>query len=305
MVCARANAKKYIESDRLLYPQITGNIIMIETRAHKEYHKEIQEWHSNRLMELKKPESWLSVIGLFWLEPGENTYGSHPSNTIIFPKLPGIPDRIGSLLLENNTVHMNVNPEANVTIQGKPVTSSVIFGKSKRPVTASLGSLHWQVIKRQDLIGLRLRNTKNPAIEAFTGIERFPISLDWRIPAQFDRYNPPRKIEVPNVLGQINRQLSPGAVVFKVGTREFRLDVTGTPENKSFFIVFGDMTNGYETYKRGRFLSVVAPNEDGELYVDFNKAYNPPCAFTDYATCPIPPSQNQLSIRIEAGEKKV
>jgi uncharacterized protein (DUF1684 family) len=267
------------------------------------YLSELKEWHSNRLMELTKPDGWLSVIGLHWLKLGENTFGSDLTNTVIFPSLPGIPGRVGSFFVEKRLVRMIVQPEINVTIQGKPVTSSVIFGKSKRPITVSLESLHWQVIKRKELIGLRLRDTANPAIEAFEGIDCFTASLDWRIPARFDRYDPPRKIEIPNVLGQITKQRSPGAVVFSIGTEEFRLDVTGSPESKSFFIVFGDVTNGEETYKRGRFITVDAPDEQGHLYIDFNKAINPPCGFTDYATCPMPPVQNRLPIRIEAGEK--
>lgn len=264
---------------------------------------EIKAWHSDRLVELKKPDGWLSVIGLHWLEPGENTFGSDPSNAVIFPDLPGIPGRIGSFYVEKSVVRMVVQPDVNVTIQDEPVTDSFIFGKSKKPIIVSLEPLHWQVIKRQDLIGLRLRNTANPAIEALEGIETFPVSLDWRIPAWFDRYDPPRKIEIENVLGQITTQRSPGAVVFRIGAEEFRLDVTGSPKSETFFIVFGDMTNGRETYKRGRFITVDAPDEQGNLHIDFNKAYNPPCGFTDYATCPVPPPQNRLPTRIEAGEQ--
>jgi uncharacterized protein (DUF1684 family) len=271
----------------------------------KVYQSEIQEWHTDRLNKLRKQDGWLSVIGLYWLEPGENTFGSNPSNAIIFPNLPGIPDRIGSFFLENSIVRMAVKPEVKVTIQGKPVTSSVIFGKSKRPITASLDTFNWQIIKRQDLIGLRLRDTANPTIAAFEGIESFPVSLNWRIPARFHRYNPPKKIKIPNVLGQITSRRSPGAVVFHIGTEELCLDVTGGSESKSFFIVFGDLTNGLETYKRGRFITVDTPDEYDRLYIDFNKAYNPPCAFTEYATCPVPPPQNRLPIRIEAGEKRI
>ena len=266
---------------------------------------ELKAWQSNRLMELKKPDGWLSVIGLHWLEPGENTFGSDPSNAVIFPDLPGVPGRIGVFVVEKSVVRLVVQPGVNVTIKGEPVTDSIIFGKSKSPIIVSLGSLHWQVIKRQKLIGLRLRNTANPAIEALEGIETFPASLDWRIPARFDRYDPPRKIEIKNVLGQITPQRSPGAVVFHIGSEEFRLDVTGSPESEIFFIVFGDTTNGVETYKRGRFITVDAPDEQGNLYIDFNKAYNPPCGFTEYATCPVPPPQNLLPTRIEAGEKRV
>jgi uncharacterized protein (DUF1684 family) len=173
----------------------------------------------------------------------------------------------------------------------------------RRPPSPRLASLQWQVIQRQDLIGIRLRDTANAAIREFQGIESFPVSIDWRIPARFDRYDPPRVIEVPNVLGQISEQPSPGAVVFRVGGERLRLDVTGNPEGDSFSIVFGDMTNGIETYGGGRFLEVEAPDEEGRLFIDFNRAYNPPCVFTAFATCPLPSRENNLSVRIEAGEK--
>jgi len=129
------------------------------------------------------------------------------------------------------------------------------------------------------------------------------VSLDWRLEARFDPYTPPKMIEVPNVLGQITPSPSPGAVVFRVGRERFRLDVTGNPEGRSFSIVFGDETNGLESYGGGRFLTVDAPDEDGRLFIDFNRAYNPPCVFTEFATCPLPPPQNNLAVRIEAGEK--
>lgn len=270
----------------------------------KVYQSELKSWDSNRLMELKKPDGWLSVIGLFWLDQGENTFGSDQSNAVIFPSIPGVPSRIGSFFVEKSIVRIVVEPGVNVIIQDKPVTDTVIFGNSKRPTIVNLESLQWQIIKRKDLIGLRLRNMANPAIAAFEGIERFPANQDWRIPCRFDRYDPPRKIEIENVLGHITPQSTPGAVVFRVGEEEFRLDVTGDPKGDTLFIVFGDLTNGNETYRRGRFLTVDAPDDKDQTIIDFNKAYNPPCAFTDYATCPIPPSQNKLPIRIEAGEKK-
>ncbi len=185
------------------------------------------------------------------------------------------------------------------------MTSLVLYSDAaaRRPPTPRLGSLQWQVIQRQDLIGIRLRDTANAALEEFEGIETFPVSLDWRIPAKFDWYDPPRIIEVPNVLGMISEQPSPGAVVFQVGGEKLRLDVTGNPEGRSFSIVFGDETNGIETYGGGRFLSVGAPDEHGRTFIDFNLAYNPPCVFTEFATCPLPTRENILPVRIEAGEK--
>ena len=267
------------------------------------HRSEIDAWQVRRIEGLKAPTGWLSVIGLDWLEPGENTFGADSTHAVVFPSLPGVPDRAGSFFLEEGVVRMEVEPGVQVTHEGEPVTSLEIFGTDGvRPATVQLASLQWQVIQRQDLIGIRLRDTANAAIEAFEGIEMFPVSLDWRIPARFERYDPPRTIEVPNVLGQITPQPSPGAVVFRVGGERLRLDVTGNPEGRSFSVVFGDETNGLETYGGGRFLTVDAPDAEGRLYIDFNRAYNPPCVFTAYATCPLPPPQNKLPVRIEAGE---
>ena len=159
------------------------------------------------------------------------------------------------------------------------------------------------MIERQDLVGIRLKDTANAAIAQFQGIDTFPVDVAWSIPARFDRYDPPKDIEVPNILGYVSRQPSPGAVVFRVDEVRYRLDVTGDPGASSFFVTFGDATNGRETYGGGRFLAVVAPDERGRTHIDFNLAYNPPCVFTAFATCPLPPPQNRLPIRIEAGEK--
>jgi uncharacterized protein (DUF1684 family) len=191
-----------------------------------------------------------------------------------------------------------------VTHEGNPVATLELTAVNPwQPTTAELGSLQWFVIERADRIGIRLRDTANPAIAAFDGIEMFPISLDWRIPARFDRYDPPKIIQIPNIIGTVSAQPSPGAVVFEVAEGEYRLDVTGDPNGDRFSIVFGDRTNSNETYGGGRFLTVNAPDDRGRMFVDFNRATNPPCAFTEFATCPLPPRQNQLPVRIEAGEK--
>ena len=265
---------------------------------------EIEAWQARRVEGLKAPDGWLSVIGLDWLEPGENSFGSDSANTVVFPAIAGVPGRVGSFFLEGDVVRMQVEPGVPVTNEGEEVLSLTLYSPDvRRPPSPRLASLRWQVIQRQELIGIRLRDTADAAIEAFEGIESFPVSLDWRIPASFDRYDPPRVIEVPNVLGQISEQPSPGAVVFRVGGKRLRLDVTGDPDGDSFSIVFGDETNGMESYGGGRFLEVEAPDEEGRLFIDFNRAYNPPCVFTAFATCPLPTPENRLPVRIEAGEK--
>jgi uncharacterized protein (DUF1684 family) len=267
------------------------------------HRSEVEAWHARRLEGLRRPDGWLSVVGLYWLDPGENTFGADTANKAVFPG-EGVPDIAGSFFLTGETVRMEVEPGVLITEEGEPITSLVLTSDgSRRPTTVRMGSLQWQVIQRQDLTGIRLRDTATAALAAFDGIETFPVSLGWRIPARFDRYDPPRVIEVPNVLGQVNEQPSPGAIVFRVGGERVRLEVTGDPEGQRFSIVFGDQTNGNETYGGGRFLEVPAPGGNGWTFVDFNKAYNPPCVFTAYATCPLPTRQNRLPVRIEAGER--
>jgi uncharacterized protein (DUF1684 family) len=252
---------------------------------------------------LKRPDGWLSVVGLYWLDPGRNTFGADTANDAVFPGA-DVPAHAGSFFLRGETVSMEVEPGVVITHEGEPVTSLLLTPDVEgRPTTVWMGSLQWNVIQRQDLIGIRLRDTASAALAAFDGIETFPVSLEWRIPARFRRYSPPRMIEVPNVLGQINETTSPGAIVFRVGGERLRLEVTGNPESERFSIVFADRTNGNETYGGGRFLEVPAPAENGWTFVDFNRAYNPPCVFTAHATCPLPPPENRLPVRIEAGEK--
>lgn len=268
----------------------------------EQHRVEIEAWHSRRVEALRQPDSWFSVVGLYWLEAGQNSFGSDPKNTLVFPA--NAPPRIGTFIRTGNSVEMNVQTGVPVTHDGKEVSSLALTSNDpRRPTVARLGSFHWFVIERADRIGIRLRDSAAPAIEAFDGIEVFPISLEWRIPARLDRYDPPKMIRIPNIIGTVSVQPSPGAVVFEVNGEKLRLDVTGDPNGERFSIVFGDRTNATETYGGGRFLTVNAPDERGRMFIDFNRATNPPCAFTEFATCPLPPRQNHLPVRIVAGEK--
>jgi uncharacterized protein (DUF1684 family) len=163
--------------------------------------------------------------------------------------------------------------------------------------------LSWFVIERFGQYGVRLRDSAAPAFREFDGIDRYPTDAGWRILGRFEPYDPPKEIPAPNVLDVPSTSNSPGAVVFEVDGEEYRLDVTGDPASRRFSVVFGDETNGGETYGGGRFLSVDAPSEGDWIVIDFNRAYNPPCVFTAFATCPLPPPQNKLALRVEAGEK--
>jgi hypothetical protein len=170
------------------------------------------------------------------------------------------------------------------------------------PTVLSYKNFRWHIIKRQDKFGVRLRDLTAPLVKNFKGIETFPINDDWKIEASFVPYNPPREILIPNVLGMIDTSKAAGKIIFKKDGKEFSLEaLDGGPD--SFFIIFADETSGKETYGAGRFLSVEKPKQGQKFYIDFNKAYNPPCVFTKYATCPIPPKENHLKLRVTAGEK--
>jgi uncharacterized protein (DUF1684 family) len=268
----------------------------------EEHRAEIEAWHARRVESLKQPDSWFSLAGLYWLEAGPNSFGSDSSNNLVFP--PSAPHTIGSFVRTGNAVEMIVVAGVSVTHNGQQVsTLEMTSDNPRQPITVQLGSYQWFVIEREGRIGIRLRDTASPAIAAFDGIEMFSVSVDWRIPARFDRYEPPEMIRIPNIIGTVSVQPSPGAVVFAVDGEEMRLDVTGDPNGDRFSIVYGDRTNANETYGGGRFLTVNAPDDRGRMFIDFNKSTNPPCAFTEFATCPLPPRQNHLPVRIEAGEK--
>lgn len=268
------------------------------------YNEEIKTWHERRIVSLKRPNGWLTLAGLYWLETGENNVGADPSNDIVFPagKAPAI---IGTLTLEEGRVNATVRRGVRVLHEGEPVkTIEMISDAEGKPTVLTYGSLSWYIIKRGDRFGVRLRDGESAVLKEFKGIETYPVDSTWRIRARLEPYDPPKKIEIPTAIGTVDIEPSPGALVFKIKDRSYRLDHVGKPGDESFFLVFGDETNGEETYGGGRFLVVDRPDEQGITFIDFNKAYNPPCVFTPYATCPLPPEQNRLSAKITAGEKK-
>ncbi|MFL6262575.1 MAG: DUF1684 domain-containing protein [Thermoanaerobaculia bacterium] len=267
------------------------------------YRKEVETWRAKRVEGLKKEDGWLTLVGLYWLKPGENRFGSDPGNPVILPqgKAPGV---AGSLNLEGGTVRVNVQPGVGLTADGKPVTPGMTVSPdaSGKPTVLQLGSLSFFVIKRGDRLGVRIKDKTSPMLASFKGIDEFPIRPEWRIVARFEPYKD-KKIPIANIIGQVSDEKSPGAVVFDWQGKTYRIDALEGGDDGSLFLVFGDQTNGKETYGAGRFLDADPP-KDGKVVVDFNTAYNPPCAFTAFATCPLPPAQNKLAVRVEAGEKK-
>jgi uncharacterized protein len=266
------------------------------------YQKEVLEWRAKREARLRGDEGWLSVAGLFWLKEGDNTFGSDGKADVVLPAH-SAPARAGVFKLQGGKVTVQVAPKAFVTLDGKPVTTQELRDDVPGPADIlTLGDLRFFVIERSGKFGIRLRDLKSPARTSFAGTRWFPIKKEYRVVGKFIPHPSPKKLSVPNVLGMVEAMESPGAVEFTLAGQKLRLEpVYEEPNAKELFYIFRDRTSGHETYGAGRFFYTDLP-KDGQVIIDFNKAYTPPCAFTRFATCPLPPRQNHLPIRVEAGE---
>jgi uncharacterized protein (DUF1684 family) len=271
------------------------------TQSSGDYENRLEEWHRSRIMELRSESGWLNLAGLFWLKEGIQRFGGSDTDDPAFPK-GKIPPHAGFFILSGDTVRMAVNEGVIIEMDGLRTMQTVAFhpGMSSPP-NFRHGSLAWTVIKRGNLTGIRLRDLDHPALQEFKGVERYPPDTAWRIRARLVRPALQTYIPVTNVLGQTTRNPSPGKVEFELKGIDYTLDAL--EEGNLLFILFADETNGWETYPSGRFLYASKPGPDGSLELDFNKSINPPCAFTPYATCPLPPAQNRLPLKVEAGER--
>jgi uncharacterized protein (DUF1684 family) len=267
--------------------------------------KEVEKWQSDRLASLTKEDGWLTLVGLFWLNEGENKFGSDPSNPIVLPK-DKASSLAGSLWLEKGSVRLTARPGVDITADDKPVASLQLKDDNddSGPTILKLGTLLINVVKRGGRIGVRVKDTESAMRREFKGLEYYPITSKWRIEARFEPYQPSKIVPITNVLGMTNNETSPGALAFEVDGRTYRIDPILEQGEKDLFVMIADETTGRETYGAGRYLYVSPPDSAGKVIIDFNKAHSPPCAFTNFATCPLPPPQNHLPFRIEAGEKK-
>jgi uncharacterized protein len=267
-----------------------------------DWRQEVETFRKERVEDLKKEDGWFTLVGLAWLDEGENRFGSDPEAKVVLPEGKS-PKLAGVLVRKGDKVSVRVEPGVKMTSGGEPVTTRELVSDAKgEPTVLEMGSVSFHVIQRGDMMGVRVKDTKSAALAAFHGLDTYPIQPAWRVEARFEPYDPPKTIGIPNVLGQVTDMPAPGAVVFDWQGKTYRLDALGDPK-EGLSLIFADQTNGKETYGAGRFLET-GPVKDGKVFVDFNQAYNPPCAFTAFATCPLPPSQNRLALRVEAGEKK-
>jgi len=272
---------------RLALVLLSGAAVLAMAADPTAFQTEIARWRHDREARLKADGGWLTVAGLFWLHTGPNAFGSDPASDIALPDGPA---------------HAGV-----FTFDGRRVT--VAMNGTTRAVTpdsstdaVKVGRLSLFVIQRADKFGIRLKDPESQYRREFHGLEYFPAGEAWRITAKW--VAAPKKIPILNVLGQTESSECPGYAEFELGGKALRLSpILEEPGAKELFYIFRDETAGKETYGGGRFLYSEMPH-DGRVVLDFNKAYNPPCSFTPYATCPLPPLENRLAVRIEAGEKK-
>ena len=261
----------------------------------------VAQWKAKRDEGLRRPTGWLSLAGLYWLDEGENRFGSDPANELVFPQK--APARLGVLYREGTTVTVEIEPGFEVLAGGEPLTSQPLVSDAQGEATVlEYESLSFYVIERGERVGVRLKDSASELLASFDGMDYFPLDEAWRVAARFELYEEPRTILIPNILGDSVESSAPGVAVFEIAGREYRLEPTGDPEDKLFF-VFGDETNGDSTYGGGRFLYAGPPAADGSLTLDFNRTYNPPCVFTPYATCPLPRPEDKLALVVEAGER--
>jgi uncharacterized protein (DUF1684 family) len=265
------------------------------------YLADLATWKAERVSRLKGPDGFLNLVGLFWLRKDTSTFGSSPDNDFVLPA--GAAPVLGSFHKEDGKVRMAVRDGIEVLHGETPVQSIVMDDDhSENPVVLTHGSLAWTVIRRDDKYAVRVRDFEHPAIAAFGPIDYFPADLALRVPAVLQRFDEPRQLRVDTVIEGLDyRPESPGILRFEIDGEPFELEAYQSGDE--LFLIFGDATSGRETYPAGRFLYTSMPDESGVTMLDFNKAYNPPCAFNAFATCPVASPQNRLKTRISAGEK--
>ena len=268
----------------------------------EDWEADLLAWRERRLARLQSDSGWLTLVGLHPLEPGEHTLGSAEINDIV---LPVGPDVAGSLVVEDGEVRASFLPAADVRQQGERVTETdMVDDLPGEPTVLTLDRLSFYVIERAGALFLRVKDPESPARKGFVGLDSYPPDPAWRFEARFEQHPADTTLEIANIVGFVEQAPSWGTLVFTAGGEEHRLDVLAEPGDEQLFVIFGDETNRDETYGAGRYLYTDPPDESGRVVVDFNRAYNPPCAFTAYATCPLPPRQNRLPLRVTAGEKR-
>ena len=284
---------------------------LVDSSAHAVYDQQIAQWRATRLKTLQASDGWLSLIGLEWLKEGVNRIGSAADNDIV---LQAGPAHLGSLTLDHSgAMRMLLAPDSDATVDGKPVSEVTLVDdahvpRNTAPTTLHFGHARFFAIDRDGRKALRVKDSDAPTRTGFAGLDYFPIDPSWRIVADWVPFAPPHKLQIGNEIGTLDTIEVPGKAVFQRDGRTYELMPYQEELGGELFFVIADRTSGKETYGASRFFYAPLPStglgKPGKVVLDFNKTYNPPCAFTAFATCPLPPPENRLDLRVTAGEKK-
>jgi uncharacterized protein (DUF1684 family) len=266
------------------------------------YVESIQEWQHQRVERLKNKNGWLSLAGLFWLEEGENTYGSDPNNNLVFPEKADA--FCGTIILDGDRISLKVAEGVKVSVNDSLVTELMLnHDHAENTTYLQQGDLAWYIIKRGERLGIRLRDHKHPRIQELDHIPSYPIQTSYVVEATLEPFDEPKTMTVATPLEDYTESYEcPGTLNFRLRGKD--LELYPFASGNGYFLVIADETSAIDTYGAGRFI-YASPDSTGRIILDFNKAYNPPCAFSPYATCPMPPRENFLPVAIEAGEKSV
>lgn len=268
--------------------------------ANEEYINSINKWHEERETILRRENGWLALSGLFWLRKGTNLVGSAPDSDILLPER--APRQLGTFEFDGNNATLNIEADVPVEVNGSVTRTALLdTDEDDIPSFITFNDIRMVVVRRSKGVGIRVWDNTREERRTFPPREWYPINEKFRIPATYTRYPSPKIVKMPDILGAVQDQPIHGYVTFEIKGQKFELIATEEPDRR-LFIQFMDLTNGNPTYPSGRYY-YSDPYEEGEpFFIDFNKAYNLPCAFTDYATCTFPPQENHLKVRIEAGE---
>lgn len=280
---------------------LSASALSLAAEIQSDYTTAIKQQRSDREAGLRKPGGWLSLIGLDWLSEGRNSIGSAKDNDVVLLKGP---PKIGVISLKDGKASIVIDAASGATVDGKWIAEAELASDaSGKPSIVAAGPVSFFVIQRNDKIGLRSKDADAESLKHFLGIDFFDIDPSWRVEARWVTFDKPQPLEIPDVVGTIYKLQVPGKAVFEHAGKTYELLPMNEDTKEGLFFVFADKTSGKITYGGGRFLDTDAP-KDGKLILDFNLAYDPPCAFTPYATCPLAPPENRLKVAVEAGEKK-
>jgi len=266
------------------------------------YLTEIAKFREAREAVLKTDTGWLTIAGLFFLTKPETTFGSDQANDFVLPA--GAPGRAGTFSMRDRKVSVKAASGVSFVLNGRTITNADLKSDGAgTPDRIGLQDLTLWVHQSGDRLAIRLRDKNNHLRREFTGLNWYPVKPVYRVVADYVPYDTPRTMQIPNILGDIDTMVSPGTAAFEMDGQRMQMIAVADPDHpRELWFIFRDLTTGKETDPAARFLYTPLP-ENGKVALDFNRSQNPPCAYNAFATCPLPPQQNRMPVRVEAGEK--